>query len=216
MRVFWLVPAWMILQSVYRTPLFMKQWPLCPDCCCYITQKAQKHCSHIYQSFDSHRFQPLTGILWVHVRGVEAKVDEERNGHSILKPLHHIRLSVQGVGHVASQDDALSCACRHKLGLLSHAVSTWRDHMDRLGWSTSTFQHRNTAYSPSACCKIYDQIPRSVSKCSSVGILDKALLIMTTLTSTTLIYHNCEVQDSFMCSQMVRKKTRKEWAQFWL
>lgn len=67
----------------------------------------------------------LTSIVWVHVRRVEAKVDEEGDGHSILEPLHHIGLAVQGVGHVASQDDVLSCTCRHKLGLLSHTVGTW-------------------------------------------------------------------------------------------
>jgi len=59
------------------------------------------------------------------MRRVEAKVDEEGDGHSILEPLHHVGLAVQGVGHVASQDDVLSCTCRYKLGLLSHSVGTW-------------------------------------------------------------------------------------------
>ena len=51
----------------------------------------------------------LTGVFRVHMRRVEAKVDEKRDGDSILEPLHHIGLAVQGVGHVASQDDVLSC-----------------------------------------------------------------------------------------------------------
>ena len=59
------------------------------------------------------------------MRRVEAKVDEEGDGHSILEPLHHVGLAVQGAGHVASQDDVLSCAGRHKLGLLSHSVGTY-------------------------------------------------------------------------------------------
>lgn len=70
-------------------------------------------------------FRHLTCVFRVHMRRVEAKVDEKGDGHSILEPLHHIGLAVQGVGHVASQDDVLSCTCRHKLGLLSHSVGTW-------------------------------------------------------------------------------------------
>lgn len=70
------------------------------------------------------------------MRRVEAKVDEERDGHSILEPLHHIGLAVQGVGHVASQDDVLSCTGRHKLGLLSHSVGTWGNSVHRSARST--------------------------------------------------------------------------------
>lgn len=70
-------------------------------------------------------FWTFTGILWVHMRRVEAKVDEERDRHSILEPLYHIGLSIQWVRHIASQDYALSCVRRHKLGLLLHSVGTW-------------------------------------------------------------------------------------------
>lgn len=69
-------------------------------------------------------FHHLTSIFRVHMRRVEAKVDEKGDGHSILEPLHHVGLAVQRVGYVASQDDVLSCTCRHKLGLLSHSVGT--------------------------------------------------------------------------------------------
>lgn len=74
---------------------------------------SQFHCNHY-----------LTSIFRVHMRRVEAKVDEERDGHAILEPLHHIGLAVQGMGNVASQDDVFSCTCCHKLGLLSHSVGT--------------------------------------------------------------------------------------------
>lgn len=67
----------------------------------------------------------ITCVLRVHMRRVEAEVDEEGDGHSILEPLHHVGLAVQGAGNVASQDDTLSCTGRHKLGLLSHSVGTW-------------------------------------------------------------------------------------------
>lgn len=68
----------------------------------------------------------LTSVLWIHMRRVEAEVDEERNRHSKLEPLHHIGglLSIQGRGHVTPQDHALSSACRYKPGLLSHSVGT--------------------------------------------------------------------------------------------
>lgn len=69
--------------------------------------------------------QRLTCVLRVHVRRVEAEVDKEGDWHSIFEPLHHVGLAVQGVGHVASQDDVLSCSSCHKLGLLSHSVGTW-------------------------------------------------------------------------------------------
>lgn len=65
------------------------------------------------------------------MRRVEAKVDKKGNRHSILEPLHHIGLAVQGTGHVASQDDVFSCACCHKLGLLSHSVGTWEHSIHR-------------------------------------------------------------------------------------
>lgn len=60
------------------------------------------------------------------MRRVEAEVDEEGNRHSELEPFHHIGrlLAVQGRGHVAPQDHALSGARRHKPGLLSHSVGT--------------------------------------------------------------------------------------------
>lgn len=85
-------------------------------------------CSLFKLKHDSHH---LTCIFWVHMRRVKAKVDEKGDGHSILEPLHHIGLAVQWMGHVASQDDALSCTCRHKLGLLSHSVGTWRNSVNR-------------------------------------------------------------------------------------
>lgn len=60
------------------------------------------------------------------MRRVEAEVDEEGNRHSELEPFHHIGrlLAIQGRGHVAPQDHALSSARRHKPGLVSHAVGT--------------------------------------------------------------------------------------------
>ena len=68
----------------------------------------------------------LTSVLWIHMRRVEAEVDEEGDRHSKLEPLHHIGglLAVQGRGHVTPQDHALSGARRHKPGLLSHSVGT--------------------------------------------------------------------------------------------
>lgn len=68
----------------------------------------------------------LTSVLWIHMRRVEAEVDEEGNRHSKLEPLHHIGglLAIQGRGHVTPQDHALSSARRHKPGLLSHSVGT--------------------------------------------------------------------------------------------
>ena len=59
------------------------------------------------------------------MRRGEAEVNEEGDGHAKLEPLHHVGLAIQRVGHIASQDDILSSAHRHKLGLLSHAVGTW-------------------------------------------------------------------------------------------
>lgn len=44
----------------------------------------------------------LTGVLGVHVRRVEAEVDEEGDGHSKLEPLHHVGLAVEWVSHVTS------------------------------------------------------------------------------------------------------------------
>lgn len=83
----------------------------------------------------------LTGVFRVHMRRVEAKVDEEGNGYSILEPLHHIGLAVQGVGHSASQDDVISCTGRHKLGLLSHSVGTCRGgqypHVSQVGYQAA-------------------------------------------------------------------------------
>lgn len=75
----------------------------------------------------------LTCVLWIHMRRVEAKVDEEGNRHSELEPFHHIGrlLAVQGRGHVAPQDHALSGACRHKPGLLSHSVGTWTGKVEQ-------------------------------------------------------------------------------------
>lgn len=69
----------------------------------------------------------LTGVLWIHMRRVEAEVDKEGNGDSELEPLHHIGglLAIQGRGHVTPQDHALTGARRHKPGLLSHSVGTW-------------------------------------------------------------------------------------------
>lgn len=82
------------------------------------------------------------------MRRVEAKVDEEGDGHSILEPLHHIGLAVQRVGHVASQDDVLSCTCRHKLGLFSHSVGTWGNRVHRLARSTVQGDLQLVAQSP--------------------------------------------------------------------
>lgn len=74
----------------------------------------------------SHIYRHLTSVLWIHMRRVEAEVDEEGDRHSKLEPLHHIGrlLAVQGRGHVTPQDHALSGARRHKPGLLSHSVGT--------------------------------------------------------------------------------------------
>lgn len=60
------------------------------------------------------------------MRRVEAEVDEEGNRDSKLEPFHHVGglLAIQGRGHVTPQDHALAGACRHKAGLLSHAVGT--------------------------------------------------------------------------------------------
>lgn len=80
-------------------------------------------CGCRYKDFLNQKYS-LTSIFRVHMRRVEAKVDEEGDGHSILEPLHHVGLAVQGAGHVASQDDVLSCTCRHKLGLFSHSAGT--------------------------------------------------------------------------------------------
>lgn len=66
---------------------------------------------------------------------VEAEVDEKGDGHSILEPLHHVGLAVQGVGNVASQGDVLSCTCRDELGLLSHSVGTWGKSRKKAEWS---------------------------------------------------------------------------------
>ena len=64
------------------------------------------------------------------MRGVEAEVDKEGDGHSILEPLHHVGLTVEGVGHVASQDDDVARARRHKLGLVLHSAGgTWGEGM---------------------------------------------------------------------------------------
>lgn len=78
----------------------------------------------------------LTSIFRVHMRRVEAKVDEKGDGHSILEPLHHIGLAIQGIGYVASQDYVVSCTCRHKLGLLSHSVGTWKKSIHKSVRST--------------------------------------------------------------------------------
>lgn len=58
--------------------------------------------------------------------GVVAKLDEDRDGHPKLEPLHNIGrgLSCHGVDHIASQDHALTGSCCHKLGLLSQAVGS--------------------------------------------------------------------------------------------
>ncbi len=66
----------------------------------------------------------LTGVLRVHMRRVEAEVDEEGDGDSELEPLHHVGLAVEWVVHVTSQNHSLPCAGRHKLGLLSDSVGT--------------------------------------------------------------------------------------------
>lgn len=90
-------------------------------------------CLVLYLSYDACRgkewillLSVLTSVLWVHMGRVEAEVDEERNRHSELEPLHHVGglLAIQGRGHVAPQDHALSGARRHKPRLLSHSVDT--------------------------------------------------------------------------------------------
>ena len=98
---------------------------------------------------ENDSFHHLTGVFRVHMRRVEAKVDEKGDGHSILEPLHHVGLAVQGVGHVASQDDVLSCTCRHKLGLLSHSVGTWENN--KAGSATQLQGHVKPAHSS---CKL--------------------------------------------------------------
>lgn len=99
----------------------------------------------------------LTGIFRVHMRRVEAKVDEEGDGHSILEPLHHIGLAIQGMGHVASQDDVLSCSCCHKLRLLSHSVGTCGDTVHR---SEPCLQAKNDlkVYSSSHCLTLQTNV----------------------------------------------------------
>lgn len=63
----------------------------------------------------------LTCILRVHMRWIVAKLDEDRDGHPKLEPLHDIGrgLSRHRMNHVASQDHTLTGSCGHKLGLLS-------------------------------------------------------------------------------------------------
>lgn len=95
----------------------------------------------------SQTYSCLTSVFWIHMRRVEAEVDEEGNRHSKPEPLHHIGglLAVQGRGHVTPQDHALSSARRHKPGLLSHSVGTWKEKEDVL-WQTRHFHvHRSTA-----------------------------------------------------------------------
>lgn len=67
-----------------------------------------------------------TCILRVHVGWVVAKLDEDRDGHPELEPLHNIGrgLPGHGVDHVASQNHGLASSRRHKLGLLSQAVGS--------------------------------------------------------------------------------------------
>lgn len=57
---------------------------------------------------------------------VVAKLDEDRDGHPELEPLHDIGwgLSSHRVDHVASQNYALTSSRRHELGLLSQAVGS--------------------------------------------------------------------------------------------
>lgn len=73
-----------------------------------------------------HSSPELTCILRVHVGWVVAKLDEDRDGHPELEPLHDIGrgLSSHWVDHVASQNHALTSSRRHKLGLLSQAVGS--------------------------------------------------------------------------------------------
>lgn len=88
----------------------------------------------------SQTYSCLTSVFWIHMRRVEAEVDEEGNRHSKPEPLHHIGglLAVQGRGHVTPQDHALSSARRHKPGLLSHSVGTWKEREDVL-WANTSF-----------------------------------------------------------------------------
>lgn len=68
----------------------------------------------------------LTCILRVHMRGIVAKLDEDRDGHPKLEPLHDIGwgLSRHWVNHIASQDHALTGSRSNKLRLLSKAVGS--------------------------------------------------------------------------------------------
>ena len=79
----------------------------------------------------------LTCVLRVHMGRVVAEVDEEGDRHSELEPLHHVGLTVEGVGHVASQDDDVARARRHKLGLVLHSAGgTWGEGIG-VSWSKS-------------------------------------------------------------------------------
>lgn len=90
-----------------------------------------------------HIYRHHTCVLWIHMRRVEAEVDEEGNRHSKLEPLHHIGrlLAVQGRGHVAPQDHALSGARRHKPGLLSHSVGTCKQEGGDVYYERGVFSH---------------------------------------------------------------------------
>lgn len=104
-------------------------------CVILITFFREKFCFSIWVSEEEQAFpnalntclsRYLTSILWIHMRRVEAKVDEEGNRHSKLEPLHDIRglLAIQGRGHVTPQDNALSSTRCHKPGLVSYSVGT--------------------------------------------------------------------------------------------
>lgn len=80
----------------------------------------------------AHSSPALTCILRIHVGWVVAKLDEDRDGHPKLEPLHDIGrgLARHGVNHVASQDDALAGSRGHKLRFLSQAVGSCGWHRE--------------------------------------------------------------------------------------
>lgn len=75
---------------------------------------------------DGPHHSHLTCILRVHVWGIVAKLDEDRDGDPKLEPLYNIGrgLSRHWMDDVASQDNTLTGSSSHKLGFLSQAVGT--------------------------------------------------------------------------------------------
>jgi hypothetical protein len=77
---------------------------------------------------DSSCRPQLTCILRVHMWGIVAKLDEDRDGDPKLEPLYNIGwgLSCHWVDYVASQNHTFAGSSSHKLGFLSQAVGTYQ------------------------------------------------------------------------------------------